>query len=301
MPKKRSAYDLSDDELRWLLVEKRRAIRQERLEEFRRTGRVAKLAAEIDNTSIEHWHAGELFEDGMGVEKSRGKRILDLFLLVVEIAAVIGFIVILLSGLNILRELNQEVVSAMDEQPTMTATPLIMAVVLPSGHTPPNSAGGAQFNEAEIPAHLKPFVQSLANLPAPTPAPEQAIRIQIPAINVDAPIVQGDGWDQLKKGVGQNIHSVNPGESGNIILSAHNDIYGEIFRDLDKLKRGDKVIIFSNQRAYTYIVTNSQIVEPTAVEFMAPTKEPTVTLISCYPYMKDTKRIVVTAKLQESK
>ena len=301
MPKKRSAYDLSDDELRWLLVEKRRAIRQERLEEFRRTGRVAKLAAEIDNTSIEHWHAGELFEDGMGVEKSRGKRILDLFLLVVEIAAVIGFIVILLSGLNILRELNQEVVSAMDEQPTMTATPLIMAVVLPSGHTPPNSAGGAQFNEAEIPAHLKPFVQSLANLPAPTPAPEQAIRIQIPAINVDAPIVQGDGWDQLKKGVGQNIHSVNPGESGNIILSAHNDIYGEIFRNLDKLKRGDKVIIFSNQRAYTYIVTNSQIVEPTAVEFMAPTKEPTVTLISCYPYMKDTKRIVVTAKLQESK
>ena len=43
------------------------------------------------------------------------------------------------------------------------------------------------------------MVQSLANIPIPTAAPDQAIRIQIPAINIDAPIVQGDGWEQLKK------------------------------------------------------------------------------------------------------
>lgn len=299
MSKKRSAYDLTDEELRWLLIEKRRAARQERLEEFRRSGRVAKLTSEIDSTTIEHWHTGNFLEDGIGEEPTRGKRILDFFLLIVEISAVIGFIIVLINGLSILRQLNQEVVSVLEEQPTMTATPLIMAVVLPSGHTPPTSPGGTQFNESEIPANLRPLVQSLSDVPAPTPAPEQAIRIQIPAINVDAPIVQGDGWDQLKKGVGQSIGSVNPGEDGNIILSAHNDIFGEIFRDLDKLKKGDEIILFSNQRAYTYIVTNTQIVEPTAVEFMAPTKEPAVTLISCYPYLKDNKRIVVTAKLQK--
>ena len=119
----------------------------------------------------------------------------------------------------------------------------IVAIVLPSGHTPPTTAGGARPNEAEIPEHLRPLVQSLANIPLPTPGPEQAIRIQVPALNVDAPVVQGDGWEQLKKGVAQHLPSTNPGKAGNMVLSAHNDIFGEIFRNLDKLKPGDEVIV----------------------------------------------------------
>jgi sortase A len=172
--------------------------------------------------------------------------------------------------------------------------------VLPSGHTPPDSPGGTRFNEAEIPEHLRPLVQSLYNVPLPTPGPEQAVRIQVPAISVDAPIVQGDGWEQLKKGVGQHLGTSNPGERGNLVLSAHNDIFGEIFRDLDRLRPGDLVIVHTNQRAYTYIVVDTRLVEPTAVEVMDHTPQPTATLISCYPYLKDNQRIVVIARLQPS-
>jgi len=198
-----------------------------------------------------------------------------------------------------MRSLNQEVASAL-EQPTLTPTALITAVVLPSGHTPPTSEGGARPNEAEIPEHLRPLVQSLANIPVPTQGPEQAVRIQIPEIRIDAPIVQGDGWEQLKKGVGQHVGTVNPGEDGNLVLSAHNDIFGEIFRDLDQLKPGDQIIIFTSQRSYSYVVIDTQVVEPTAVEVMGPTSKPTVTLISCYPYLVDNQRIVVSARLQSS-
>ena len=74
--------------------------------------------------------------------------------------------------------------------------------------------------KSEIPQHLQPLVQSLVNIPLPTPGPEQANRIQIPAIGIDAPIVQGDGWETLKKGVGQHIGSADPGEKGNVVLSA---------------------------------------------------------------------------------
>jgi sortase A len=172
-------------------------------------------------------------------------------------------------------------------------------VVLPSGHTPPDSPGGTQPNEAEIPEHLRPLVQSIAGLPVPTPGPQQAIRLQIPVIKVDAPVVQGDGWEQLKKGVGQLLNTPDPGEDGNIVLSAHNDVYGEIFRHLDELQPGDEVILFTAQRTYTYIVTTSQIVEPTQVEVLDPTNDPTLTLISCYPYMVDKKRIVVSASLKD--
>ena len=82
------------------------------------------------------------------------------------------------------------------------------------------------------------------------------------------------------------------------MFSAHNDIFGEIFRDLERLNPGDLVIVYTNQRSYTYIVVDTKIVMPTAVEVMDNTTQASVTLISCYPYLKDTQRIVVIARLQ---
>jgi sortase A len=299
--KKASPDDFTIEELRRMLVEKRRASRQERLERFRRTGRVIVVAPDSEGTALADLRTGTVTESPGSLvsspTRSRRKRLLDGLLLVVEILAVIGLLFVLFNGVSLIRTLNKEVAAAL-VQPTLTPTPLIVAVVLPSGHTPPNSPGGAQPNEAEIPNHLRPLVQSLANIPIPTPGPEQAIRIQIPALGVDGPIVQGDGWEQLKKGVGQHIGTGDPGEEGNLVLSAHNDIFGEIFRDLDRLKPGDEVILYTNQHAYSYVVSGSKIVEPTEVEVMAPTRQPVVTLISCYPYMVDDQRIVVTAQLQ---
>jgi sortase A len=299
--KKGSAEDLSIEQLRRLLVEKRRASRQERIERFRRTGRVVVVTPDLEGTRLEDLRTGILPEPteipAYNPPRSKRKRILDSLLLVIELLAVIGLLFVLFNGVNLIRELNQEVVSAL-AQPTLTPTPLIVAVVLPSGHTPPNSPGGARPNEAEIPEHLRPLVQSLAEIPVPTPGPEQALRIQIPSIGIDAPVVQGDGWEQLKKGVAQHLGTANPGQKGNMVLSAHNDIFGEIFRDLDRLKPGDQVIVYTNQRAYTYVVNGSRIVEPTQVEAMEPTSHPAITLISCYPYLVDDQRIVVSARLE---
>ena len=302
MAKKKSLEDYSVDELRWMLVEKRRAAREKRLERYRKTGRRVIIAPDTEG-SLDDLHSTMLPDDEklapeIGTsQRSVIRRILDGSLLLVEVAAIVGFLFILFNGVNLIRELNQEVAAAL-EQPTLTPTPLIVAVVLPSGHTPPNLEGGTRPNEAEIPDHLRPLVQSLAEIPVPTPGPEQATRIQIPAIGIDAPVVQGDGWEQLKKGVGQYVGSVNPGDDGNIVLSAHNDIFGEIFRELDQLKPGDQITLFTNQRAYNYVIVDNKVVEPTAVEVMDQTEQPTVTLISCYPYLVDDQRIVVTGRLQ---
>lgn len=301
MPKSVSPEDLSAEELRRLLVEKRRASRQDRLERYRRTGRVVLVAPDTDGSTLENMRTGEIDEHSdeppAAPTSPRRKKILDGLLLFVELLAVVGLLLLLFNGVNMMRDLNSEVATAL-EQPTLTPTPLIVSVVLPSGHTPPNSPEGARPNDAEIPQHLKPLVQSLANIPLPTPGPEQANRLQIPAIGVDAPIVQGDGWEQLKKGVGQHLGSANPGEKGNVVLSAHNDIFGEIFRDLDRLKPGDEINIYTNQRAYTYVVSDSDVVEPTQVGIMDNTSQPTLTLISCYPYLVDDQRIAIKSRLQ---
>jgi sortase A len=303
LARKRSAEDLSVEELRRLLVEKRRADRQSRLDNYRRTGRTIIVEPQPSPVPLESLRSGEVTEEKdevpAGRQKSGRRAGFDRFLLLIEFIAVIAFLIILYSGFGLLQNLNKEVANALT-QPTLTPTALIRAVVLPSGHTPPNSPGGVQPNDAEIPEHLRPLVQTLANIPIPTPGPQQAVRIQVPALGVDAPVVQGDAWEQLKKGVGQQIGSPDPGAKGNIVLSAHNDVFGQIFQNLDKLKPGDQIILFTSQRTYTYIVHNSQIVEPTQLDVLSPTQNPVVTLISCYPYMVDNKRIVVTASLQET-
>lgn len=292
MPRRKAPEDLSVEELRRLLIDKRRGRRSERLDHFRRTGRVVDVAP-----PNEPEQEPELPGERRDVPTRKRRRLLDRILLGVEILAIAGLLGVLLSGLGMLRDLNREVAAAL-RPATAEPTPLVMAVVLPSGHTPPDAQGNTRPNEAEIPEHLRPLVQSLANLPAPTPSIEQAVRIEIPAIKVDAPVVQGDGWEQLKKGVAQHIGSANPGQGGNVVLSAHNDVYGELFRHLDRLQPGDVVRLHTQQRLYEYLVDRTQIVEPTAVEVMAPTGSPTVTLISCYPYLVDSQRIVVFARLQ---
>jgi sortase A len=301
MPRRRTPEELSVEEIRRLLVEKRRGARKERLDHFRRTGRVISVAPDLPNLNQESAPIVDTTETAEAtpqlVPVNPRRKFMDRVLLGVEVLAVIGLIGVLLNGLGLLRTLNTEVVAALNPE-TPTATPLVMAVVLPSGHVPPDAQGNTKPNEAEIPEHLRPMVQSLANMPVPTAAPDQAVRIQIPAINVDAPVVQGDGWEQLKKGVGQYVGSPAPGQNGNVVLSAHNDVYGEIFRYLDRLVPGDQVIIYTQQRQYVYVVDRTVLVEPTAVEVMASSGSPTTTLISCYPYLVDTQRIVVFARLQ---
>jgi sortase A len=301
MARRKTPEELSVEELRRLLVEKRRGARKDRLEHFRRTGRVISVAPDfpdLNQQSAPIVDTAETAESTIQpVPANPRRKFMDRVLLGVEVLAVIGLIGVLLNGMGLLRTLNTEVVAALNPE-TPTATPLVMAVVLPSGHVPPDAQGNTKPNEAEIPEHLRPMVQSLANIPVPTAAPDQAVRIQIPSINVDAPIVQGDGWEQLKKGVGQYVGSPDPGQDGNVVLSAHNDVYGELFRYLDRLVPGDQIIVYTQQRQYVYVVDRTVLVKPTAVEVMASSGSPTVTLISCYPYLVDTQRIVVFARLQ---
>ncbi|OGO29510.1 MAG: hypothetical protein A2136_05825 [Chloroflexi bacterium RBG_16_54_11] len=297
----KSPEDLSINDLRHLMVAKRRRVRLEHLERFRKTGRVVTLASDLERPPLDHLHsitqAGQ--EDNIFElpRPQKTKLILDRFLLAIEILALVGLIFVIYTGIQVVKDLNSQFAQALIPA-TLTPTPLIVPVILPSGHTSPDSPGGAQPNDAEIPAHLRPLYQSFVQIPIPTPGVEQAFQIQIPAISVDAPVVQGDGWEQLKKGVAQHIGSANPGQIGNMVLSAHNDVFGEIFRNLDQLKSCDQIIVYTPQHSYTYIVTNIQIVEPTDVEVMASTPDPTVTLISCYPYLVDNQRIVVNASLQ---
>lgn len=320
---KRDVEDLTVDELAQLLYRKKREERRQRIQRLKTEGRVVEVAGLHPpnptpppllrpNASP----TGALRSYSLGIDEEEAepeaeKRpflnlrwVANKLLLFVEIAAVIGLAAILWGLQSTQSELNQELAQVQRTEsqslalPTLTPTPIIGVVVLPGGHKPPIDGRLPEQGEAgDIPAHLIPALNAYVPPPIPTPGPEQARTIRIPAIDVDSPIVQGDDWEQLKKGVGQHIGSGQPGQTGNLVLSAHNDIYGEIFRHLDQLQPGDEIVISTERQSYTYIVREITTVKPTEVSVMAPTDFAQITLISCYPYKINTQRIIVFADL----
>jgi sortase A len=248
-----------------------------------------------------------------GPPSSLKKVLWNRLLLLVEVAAALGLVLLLVILFQSIQELTQTTADIQAQyQATAnarlvppTATPLINVVaVLPVGHkVTVNDQGdviGAVFNLDEVPAQYRDQYQAQLTQPLvqPTPSPEGPIRIRIPKIRVDSPVVIGDDWQTLQLGVGYHVGSANPGQVGNMILSAHNDVYGEIFRYLDQLEPGDQVVVSSTTREYTYVVDERQIVRPTDTWVMQSRGDAKqLTLISCYPYRVDNRRIVVFATL----
>ncbi len=221
----------------------------------------------------------------------------DKSLLVIELGVLVALILVFLSIWMQMREINEEAREVQQEQlPTLTPTPLIRVALLPGGHTPPDALGRSA--PEEVPAHLRDLVSAITPQPAPTRGPEHAIRIRISSIDVEAPVVEGDDWEALKQGAGHHIGSANPGESGNCIISAHNDIFGEIFRYLPDVDLSDEVFVYTASQVHKYVITQKRFVEPDDVSVMYPTSSPVLTLISCYPYGIDSHRIVVIAELR---
>lgn len=152
----------------------------------------------------------------------------------------------------------------------------------------------------------------------PDAKPVLPSRLVIPSIKADMPVVElgwsakkdASGaifseWDVAEFAAGWHKNSALPGESGNIVLSGHNNVKGAVFRELDQLKRGDRLQLVAGGREYTYTVDEVLIVpEKNAsaeqrrenADYIKPTTDDRVTLVSCWPRNDNSHRIIVIAK-----
>lgn len=144
--------------------------------------------------------------------------------------------------------------------------------------------------------------QRLTRQSIPAAGQEAATRMVIPAIAVDAPVVQTapvDGvWNVADWAVGHLTTTPNPGAPGNAAYSAHDDIKGEVFKRLGELKPGNTISLYTQHAVYVYTVTNQLVVDPSDISVLNPTKSSTITLISCTPYWIDTQRLIIHAVLK---
>ncbi len=156
--------------------------------------------------------------------------------------------------------------------------------------------------------------------PSPTPARPPATRppsrITAPAIGLDAPVLEIgyktgylDGvavteWELPSDAAGFHRGSAYPGNPGNTVLSGHNNIQGEVFRDLVNLEAGDEVNLYVGEVCYRYRVSTIEILPekgmPTGVRIanarrIGPTADERLTLVTCWPYTGNSHRVIVVA------
>lgn len=95
------------------------------------------------------------------------------------------------------------------------------------------------------------------------------------AIGMNIPIYWGTTTELLEVGACQSSSSVVFGTEGNSVVSAHVDTY---FADLDKLKQGDEVTIYTNYGKFTYEV--SELIQFTSKnkKYIAPTEDDRLTI-----------------------
>lgn len=120
-------------------------------------------------------------------------------------------------------------------------------------------------------------------------------RIEIPRLNVSSAVLEGVSARTLRLAAGHMPRSVLPGESGNTIIAAHRDTF---FRNLRGIAPGDRVLVTTPGGKRSYRVTFTSVVWPRETNLLGPTREETLTLITCYPFRwvgSAPKRFVVRA------
>lgn len=164
--------------------------------------------------------------------------------------------------------------------------------------------------------------------PNVTPAPTQAAsqpplvpdKIMIPAINLDASIIQVVSHlvalDQYPGMVFQQWQVPNEYSAGwlpvsgtlgagNMVLDGHHNEYGEVFGKLVDLSPGDMILVQSGNAIRSYQITNKMILpergEPLSIraanaDWLLPTPEERLTLVTCWPYWTNTHRLIIVAR-----
>ncbi len=128
---------------------------------------------------------------------------------------------------------------------------------------------------------------SSATLATAAPAPkgsEPALvgKIRIARIGVNGTIREGADDDTLRIAVGHIEGTALPGEGANVGLAAHRDSF---FRPLERIRKDDVVEVTTDKGTFHYKVVGTEIVLPTDVQVLDPTPQPSVTLVTCYPFI----------------
>jgi sortase A len=125
-------------------------------------------------------------------------------------------------------------------------------------------------------------------------------RIRIPSLDKSEVVVDGTSSSDLRKGPGFYERTPLPGVPGTVAIAGHRTTYLAPFRRLDRLDRGDTVIVEMPYGRFTYSVERHRIVTPSALWVIRRVGYDRLVLSACHPLYSASRRIVVFARLRKA-
>ncbi|MGH8902206.1 MAG: class E sortase [Egibacteraceae bacterium] len=151
-----------------------------------------------------------------------------------------------------------------------------------------------------------------AYLARAVPTGDPLTRIRIPAISVEAIVVEGTSPEALRAGAGHYPDTPLPGEEGNVAIAGHRTTYGKPFGRLEALRAGDLIELETPLQTHMYRVVEHPpglegcpsgacwITAPDDWGVVRPTAMPTLTLTTCHPKGSASQRLILRAELARS-
>jgi sortase A len=100
-------------------------------------------------------------------------------------------------------------------------------------------------------------------------------------LKLSAAAREGVDRQTLRSAVGHIPGTALPGAPGNAGFAAHRDTF---FRPLKGVRTGDEVVLTTPNGVYRYSVVTTRVVDPSDVSVLSTTTDPTLTLVTCYPF-----------------
>jgi sortase A len=122
-------------------------------------------------------------------------------------------------------------------------------------------------------------------------------RLAAPSVKMSTAILEGTDDATLRRGSGHIEDTPFPGQPGNVGIAGHRDT---TFRPLRNIRIGDPLEFTTADRLYRYRISKTLIVGPNDVYVLDPTDQPTLTLVTCYPFEfvgHAPRRFIVQAQL----
>jgi sortase A len=105
--------------------------------------------------------------------------------------------------------------------------------------------------------------------------------VEIPAVSLEVPLYSDTSELHLNRGAGLIPGMARPGGAGNVGVAGHRDGY---FRSLRKVKVGEIIEVRTRKAHYRYRISSLAVVPSTDARLLAPTPQPAITLVTCYPF-----------------
>jgi LPXTG-site transpeptidase (sortase) family protein len=120
--------------------------------------------------------------------------------------------------------------------------------------------------------------------------------VQVPRINMNLVVVEGDGPAELRAGPGHRPGTPLPGKLGNSLIFGHRADWGGPFSGMAKMKVGDNVVVEGRDRqAVEFQVVSVKRVHEGDVRPLAASNDYRVTLVTGAGGRFSTDRLVVSA------